>query len=183
MTNSFESDIPRVFNPKDLGSTLKEVAQEHLQGEHQSIVSRWFHSNKDADLFIWSDTNGNVIKQQVTFFGQVVEWNRLEGLKTGLIIEEDDRRRSSTADLIQFDVKPQAQAVHQAIDLIQHVVSLSENERAGLQLNFKKFVGDLGLPESMANEWWGLNLPRPKRTNEALGLWASMKAIIKRFFS
>ena len=54
----------------------------------QNVGSHWYHSDQDADIYIWLDEVGNVIKQQVNFVGQVVEWNIVEVLKPS-----DIRRR------------------------------------------------------------------------------------------
>ncbi len=56
MSESF----PKFFNPQTLGQSLKEV-QVDLLGTHPEVVSRWFHSAKDADLFIWHDSAQNII--------------------------------------------------------------------------------------------------------------------------
>jgi hypothetical protein len=98
--------FPRFFNAEEIGHSLKEVSPLLLKTTHPEITSRWFHSSQDADLFIWFDRNQGVIKQQISFFGQVVEWNIVEGLKTGLVIEEEIRGHARASEMVCFDARP-----------------------------------------------------------------------------
>ncbi|OFZ18135.1 MAG: hypothetical protein A2Z20_06225 [Bdellovibrionales bacterium RBG_16_40_8] len=125
-----------IFNAKEIGLSLKEVAVEVIKSESSEIESRWFHSKKDADLFIWKDKNKNIIKQQVTFFGQLIEWNIAEGLRTGLLIEDEISQKMGSSPLIKFDVKPQKPAVDQGVDIVEHVPGLSNDEKIRIIENF-----------------------------------------------
>lgn len=133
--------FPRFFDAASLGSSLKEVATDLVVTTHQDVTSRWFHSSQDADLFIWLDQNQNVLKQQISFYGQVVEWNVIEGLKTGLVIEEDATEKVRGSEIIQFDDQPQRTQLCQALDLLEHITALESGERQRLAQNFEKLHG------------------------------------------
>lgn len=131
--------FPRFFSAADLGKSFREVSVDVIRTEHQDIVNRWYHSSKDADLFVWLDSDKNIIKQQLTFFGQVIEWNVIEGVRTGCLVEQEDpvltdKRRAT--DVIKFDQKPQGSSLSQALDLLKNITVLKDDERQSLMDNF-----------------------------------------------
>ena len=118
------------FNGKTVGRGLKEVAVDLIKTENEDLVSRWYHGTTGADLFTWADRRNNIIKQQLNFNGQVVEWNCLEGIKTGVVIEQDmenepknDTKKKSgkeeiqvkASETIKFDPKPQSDSIGLAL--------------------------------------------------------------------
>jgi hypothetical protein len=149
--------FPHYFNPETLGESLKEVAVEVYQSSRHDVVSRWFHSAKDADLFIWLDEKHGIIKQQLSYYGQVVEWNVIEGVKTGNVIVEQgefdqngNRARGTKgakgSEILRFDEKPQQPAIQQALKLLEHVTALSETERVEISENFRKIGTSQTMP-------------------------------------
>lgn len=133
---------PTFFEPAQAGRSLKEVGIDYLKVESKNITSRWFHSAHDVDLFLWLDEHSQVIKQQVSFCGQIVEWNILDGLKTGVVIEEEivgdvgDLNKVDQSEMIRFDDRPQKQAIRLAIEVIQNIEPLEELVRRHLLSNF-----------------------------------------------
>jgi hypothetical protein len=132
------NEYVKTFNAKDLGQSLREVAVDVIRRDDKDIESRWFHSNKDADLFIWSDEKKNILKQQVTFYGQVVEWNVVEGLRTGLLIEDETSQGMSASPLIRYDISPQKHTIEQSIDIVGHIGGLSSLDKSQVIINFTK---------------------------------------------
>jgi len=128
--------FPHFFDPADLGESLREVATDVIKAGEAEIVHRWFHSPKDADLFIWLDKGQNIIKQQITFYGQVVEWNIIEGVRTGVIVEDESRAAVKASDMIRFDAQAQRAPIDQALDLLRHIAKLNDLERHVLIKNF-----------------------------------------------
>ncbi len=86
------------MNVKEIARNLREVAVDVIETEGTSIVSRWFHAADDVDLLIWTDDEKTIIKYQVSLFGQVVEWNMFDGVKTGVIIEIEEKRKKDEVD-------------------------------------------------------------------------------------
>lgn len=148
--------FPRFFNAEELGTSLKEVATDVLEGNRHSLITRWFHSAKDVDLFIWVDDRQRIVKQQLSFFGQVVEWNVVEGLKTGLIVEterESDAPAINASETVRFDARPQRTPVEQALALVSHVSALSDIERQAVADNFNAAVSNTVPPELLVAEF------------------------------
>lgn len=139
MSKAFRVETkPYYFDPARAGKSLKEVGVDYLQIESRNITSRWFHSNEDVDLFIWLDEFQQIIKQQVSFCGQIVEWNMLDGLKTGVIIEEEfgDSKKVESSEIIQFDKQLQNDAIQLAIQVVQGIDKIEENVRLLILTNF-----------------------------------------------
>lgn len=175
--------FPRFFNAQELGDSLKEVATDLLSTTHQEVVSRWFHSTKDADLYIWLDKSQNILKQQLSFYGQVVEWNIIEGVKTGLIIEDENRGSGMRAsEIVQFDSHPQKPPLDQAIELLTHMTALNEDERRELVANFIKSPMSATMDPQEFIDRFGGYLNPPVKKDDGSSPVASLLARIKRWF-
>jgi hypothetical protein len=177
--------FPHLFNPADLGGTLKEVATDFIHtSTDQNVLSRWFHSVQDADLYIWLDDRRRVIKQQLSFYGTVVEWNAVEGLKTGMVIEEereDKGQRRNDAELIQFDTRPQKNSIVQAMELLRHVTSLSSEERGLLMNNFADSASSISMDADEFARRFGELLPKPGAILSMPSRWRLLWLRFKRF--
>lgn len=136
------------FDPEAVGSSLEQLAVDVVKGESTDFMSRWFRSKAhDADLVIWTDGEKRIIKHQLCFFGQVVEWNPIHGTRTGLVIEEEvespaeNAKGGSSPDVaetIRFDSETAASVVGQAISVLKFVMSLSEADRSALIFNLRE---------------------------------------------
>ncbi len=127
--------VPSHFDPRALGESLKEVAIDYIETEDSNLQSRWFQSESDADLFIWTDVNRKklanaqeIIKYQLSFFGQVVEWSIFDGVRTGVIIE-NEIQGESPSEVIEFDQHPQMKPIEQATRLLRFVTELGHVEQ------------------------------------------------------
>jgi hypothetical protein len=133
---------PQFFDPHRLGAGLKEVSSDLLRVESRDLVGRWFHAAEEVDLFIWTDEKKKIVKQQLTFLGQVVEWNVVEGTKTGVIIEDEARASKdvgmNAAETIHFDEIAQPLPLGLAMELIRHATALNPDEQKQVNLNFFK---------------------------------------------
>jgi hypothetical protein len=137
---SSESRVaPVVFDAEALGASFRELGVDVVDGEQTTFMSRWFHSRQDADLFIWVDGDKRIIKHQMCLFGQVIEWNPLDGTRTGVIIEEEIAALGEEpAEVIRFDPKAEEAAVHQAMTVLSHLNELSHQDRDLLIHNLRE---------------------------------------------
>lgn len=125
----------KIFNPKIFGKTLREVAVDYIEVENKKVTSKWLKSEHDADLFLWLDESQKIIKQQLSLFGRVVEWNLLEGVKTGVIIESEFEANKSS-EAIEFDQYPHDYTIQLAVQVIEYAIHLAEKERDEVISNF-----------------------------------------------
>jgi len=127
-----------IFDEKEIGNSLRKVSVETVKTETQDIISHWYHSDQEADLYFWVDENSNIIRQQLSFFGQVVEWNLVEGVKTGITeVDENKKIGLMNKEKIVFDMSPQAASVGQAISLMENLVFIDKCSQDSLVFNFK----------------------------------------------
>lgn len=167
---------PSYFHPKKIGRSLIEVSTSSFQEESPHLKSRWFHSAWETDLFIWKDLNDQIVKQQVAFYGQVVEWNIIEGLKTGLVSEG---RRRGGSEIIQFDKTPQAYSVKMALEVIRHVKDLNDIEKQQLINNFANPPPGIDLDPEEFMRRYGRSGPSK---NEPVSIWQALWGWIRRLF-
>jgi hypothetical protein len=173
--------FPKFFNPEDLGQSLKEVAMEMIKTSRRDVVNRWFHSNKDADLFIWSDLKGNILKQQLTYYGQIIEWNIIEGVKTGHTVFVEGRSQEQGSEFISFDEKPQKTSIEQAVKLLSFITALQEVERQTLGDNFLKVGQSQNMPEAKLIARFGEFLGSPI-TQTPRGAWKRLVERVSSWF-
>lgn len=126
-----------VFDANLLGRSLKQMSTKTVNTGAQDVTSSWYHSERDADLYIWKDERSNIIKQQFLFLGQVVEWNIIEGTRTGLMVDEGEADGSGTVKpTVLFDQVRQPYTVEQVVGILKAVQDLSDSERRQLIKNF-----------------------------------------------
>lgn len=171
--------LPAFYNPKEMGRSLKEVATDIIQTESQGVVSRWLHSQHDIDLFIWQDEQHNIIKQQLSFHGQIAEWNLIEGIRTGVIYEDETQGGPAgpSAELIRYDEDLQKGTILQALELIRFIEALPEAEREQLIENFKKdpSLGNLS-PELFLKKY------KKQEIRSSVGFFRRIASRIGRWF-
>lgn len=143
MTNSMRNlkndQEMHYFFPKRLAKSMRELSVDFIQTEHQRIKSRWFHSDDDADLFLWSDESGNIIKQQINLCGQVVEWNIVNGLRSGFVMEKEVSTPGAPfSEEVIFDKVTSQSALSQAKDLIQELSVIDEKTKNILIYNLNE---------------------------------------------
>lgn len=174
--------FPRYFNPEDLGKSLREVSTDVVKTSRRDVISRWFHSAKDADLFIWMDLQHNVIKQQLSFYGQVIEWNVIEGVKTGHVVVEEHQGRDQGSEFLNFDDVPQRRAIDQAILLLSHVPGLQDKERKSLSENFRRIGTSQNMPAEELIARFGEFLGRPASQAAHQSVWNRLVARLSSWF-
>lgn len=109
----------RYLDPVEQGASLSEKAVDVHVVNGQEFVARWFHSPLDSDLMIWFDEQGAAARFQLNSGGQIVDWNSVEGLQTGLIVELEiaavsAKKNADVAETIRFDHQVNLDAVRNA---------------------------------------------------------------------
>ena len=139
------NDAAQIFDAEALGASFQHLAIDVVRGERTDFTSRWFRArNGDADLVIWTDGEKRIIKHQLCFFGQVVEWTPIHGTRTGFVIEEEliggaaSSDSPEVAEHIRFDQQIQGCVVVQAVSLLSHVPQLSDSDRSAMIFNLRQ---------------------------------------------
>lgn len=100
-----EKIVPKFYSLNELATSLFEKQSEIIDVSPHSIFSRWFHSQNDADVILWMDKNKNVLKQQICIYGQVVHWDIISGIKTGVIMDEETPDKEHEEDFEEIKAK------------------------------------------------------------------------------
>ncbi len=121
MPASVKEEIPIFFNAKEIAFGFKKMTVDVIKTTSQEVTGVWFHSDCDAELYLFKDKNTNIIKQQLIFCGQLVEWNIVEGVRTGALFEEEFDQGAQFQEDYVMDKKPIKVAVEQAQDIISFI--------------------------------------------------------------
>lgn len=115
------------FCPESLGCQIKEVSFETLELEREQLSERRFKASKKAEIVYWIDEYSNIIKQQLSFYGQRIDWDLLKGIRTGLVFEEESDGQVSKK--FYYDSKINFWAVEQGIGILKSSVRIPEKDR------------------------------------------------------
>lgn len=170
---------PQFFDAQKIGESLREVSSHLMKNDNSKLVGRWFQGKNDIDLFIWVDEKKQIVKQQLTFFGQVVEWNAIEGNKTGVVID-DERAGRKRSEVIRFDKEAHPQPLGLAMEVIQHANVLTEKERKQIIANYfkgQKIVD--GDPHEFARRFASTGTPFDHWASFREKIWRILRKIFK----
>lgn len=176
-TEASEKILSHFFSGKNIGKNLKEVSVDLVKTETEDVVSRWYHA-PSTDLFTWTDRGHNIIKQQLHFNGQVVEWNCLEGIKTGLVIEADlglkptynaegKLEKDRVSQSIKFDRDPMNNCVELALEIIENV-EFEKPVQAQLLSNFRNPQSITSMDPQHFLDRFGMALKGARRPGETV---------------
>ena len=139
---SFEKTESTFFSPQKIGESFREVDVNYNGAGAEKLSTRWFHAHEGSDLYIWTDGRGEIVKQQISLHGLTVEWNILDGLRTGIVLEEELSEMSHTSiqkpsERVIWDKASSPTAVSLAVSLLGHIPILELPLCQKLQQNFK----------------------------------------------
>jgi hypothetical protein len=174
-----EKSSPQVFDAETVGLSLREVGADVLRGETTDFLSRWFHSSfSDADLVIWTDGQQRIIKYQLCFFGQVVEWNPIHGTRTGYIFEEEVSGEEvpglEVSESVRYDRDAQDSVVVQASEILSFVAELSDDDRYKLIFNLRESPRLHKRARERALQAWAPRIDEIV-SNQPASLWRRLK--------
>lgn len=157
-----EKTIPIYFDPVKVGASLKEVGIDYQEIESREIETRWFRdSQSETDVFVWMNKDKKMIKQQVSVMGLLTEWNLLDGVRTGVIMESEMSAHElmqngltpgdTASEVIHFDKKVQQRTLGMAISILKSMTCLEAELMDKMLKNFNQGVPfpDVKLPESL----------------------------------
>ena len=119
-----------IYNPKQIGKKFEQVSSDYIETSMHKIVLTW-HRSSYTDLYIWVDQNtGRVVRQQLSCLGLIAEWNKIQGTKTGFIVEKTLRHGDEVkiATEIVYDKTAIASAIQPAIEILKFSHSIPEKE-------------------------------------------------------
>lgn len=169
-------------NPEKMGESLSEVEVQYSGTGDRRVTTRWFKSQKqkpvDADVLLWTDHRDNIIKQQVSICGSVVEWNILDGLRTGMTVEQEIKGEKNASETVQFDQNSNIMNIQMALRMLASVPSMDNQTKETVLNNFKS-------PSSFSNLSPQEILFKYGQTPKGvkLNFWQRFKVQIRRWLS
>ena len=101
--------------------SLREVAKGRVRKDEKGRSRRWFQGD-DADLFIWVDGDGDIIRCQLTYGNLrgrgtwTVDWDVRHGVRTGEV--NSGRMMVDMEDIINFFTQPSPELIGKAISIV-----------------------------------------------------------------
>ena len=133
--------IPDSMNIGFLATSLSPVPDYLLQVQIESVKSIWLRSDYEAGFFLWLDQEERIIKIQVHILGSILEWNLLEGVRTGIFYLE-----SGCEERIIFDDEISQVTLEQGLEFVKEMSVLNPvlKEEA---LSYLSHRGECGLEQ------------------------------------
>ena len=120
-----------VYNPKLIAKKFEQISSDFIETPSHKLVMKWYRSVY-TDLYIWVDQeSGGIVRQQFSYLGMIVEWNQIQGVKTGLVVDtpqEETGQKVNTVSNIQYDNRPLQESINSAIEIMKLTHSIDEKE-------------------------------------------------------
>jgi len=114
---------------KTMAENIAFVSFDVIQFRDNEMRSHWYRY-REIDLYYFQTLNGDLAKLHISIFGQVIEWNQLDGIRTGLLIEEESE--AGVSEIVQYDARTNRASVEQALEVLRHAVKIEAPQRAKL---------------------------------------------------
>lgn len=121
------------YDLESLAKSMKLASIDVIKTSNTDIESHWFRAKGPADLYYWK-AKDKIVKHQISIYNQVVEWNELEGVKTGYVNDDIDAGR---AEVICFDETINTTVIEQAINFLGSVREVDKEILEQLIKNYK----------------------------------------------
>lgn len=118
---------------KIMAQKMTFVSFDTLQVEGLEIKSLWYRY-KDLDFYYFEAQDQRIIKLHVSAFGEVVEWNPYDGLRTGMIVQKEQAQ--GVFEVVHFDSRPSLTSIEQVQTIIAEAACLDHQQRLRLQAIF-----------------------------------------------
>lgn len=136
---SESKNTPIFLDPAKVGASLKEVGIDYQEIESREVETRWFRDPiSETDVFVWLNKDRRMIKQQVSIMGLLTEWNIMDGVRTGMILESEissqDLRENgltpdngTTSESIRFDRDPQQRTLDISLAILKNMTCVDSD--------------------------------------------------------
>jgi len=111
---------------KVMAQKVAFVSFDVIQFKDHEMRSHWYRY-EELDLYYFQNDDGEIVKIHISLLGQVVEWNPLDGLRTGLLVEQECDKE--VFQIIQYDARPNADSVGQSVEILENAAAIEEPQR------------------------------------------------------
>jgi hypothetical protein len=115
---------------KTLAQKMNFVSFDTLELETQSVKSHWYRHEDGLDVYYFQKDNGQLIKIHISILGQVIEWNPLDGTRTGLLVERE--HDGEVFESVHYDARANLASIQQSLLILENATCLSSELRKEL---------------------------------------------------
>lgn len=133
---------------KTMAQRMNFVSFDVLQIEDQSVKSHWYRHD-EIDLYYFQKENGQFIKLCVSFLGQIIEWNPLDGTRTGLMVEQE--HGGEVFETVHYDARSNPESIAQSLFIIENAQCIDSQLRDDLRILLEQPINRKRRP---ANSLW-----------------------------
>jgi hypothetical protein len=119
---------------KSMAKKVQFVSFDVVQFQDKEMRSHWYKYDA-IDLYYFEKSNHDLVKIHVNVFGQVVEWNRFDGARTGVMLEEE--KAGEVIEVLQYDSRPNSKALAQCLLVLENAFQIDEGARKKMILCVK----------------------------------------------
>lgn len=77
------------FHSTTVAKVFQEVAVDSVKTSSGMLLSRWYQAGQIASLNLWTTPDGVVVRQKLELLGQLVIWDKDNGIRTGLLVDNE----------------------------------------------------------------------------------------------
>lgn len=133
---------------KSMAQKLQFLSYDSIQMDGMEIKSLWYQY-KDLDFYYFETQDQRLVKLHVAAFGEVVEWNPFDGIRTGLIVQKEQAQ--GLFEVMHFDARPNRASIERVQSIIDNAGCLELSQKQKLQELFK---GHKAAPRSVIRYLW-----------------------------
>ncbi len=111
---------------KSMAQKIHFISFDVVQFQDKEMRSHWYQY-ESLDLYYFEKTNLDLVKIHINVFGQVVEWNGLDGVRTGVLIEEE--KEGQVFEVLQYDSRPNEKAIAQCLLVLENAFQIEPKQR------------------------------------------------------
>lgn len=106
---------------------------------HRGDLERHWYSSPGPAEFLFLTRQNRLIKHRLDLLGQVIEWNYVDGSKTGYVQDDEIPGVLQPASTISFDKVPDEQLLYLAISFIESMKTLDDEIRGEVIAQHQSF--------------------------------------------
>lgn len=112
---------------KTLAQKMNFVSFDTLELENHSVKSHWYRHEDGLDVYYFQKDNGQLVKIHISILGQVIEWNPLDGTRTGLLVEHE--QNGEVFESLHYDARANPASVEQSLLILENATCLGSELR------------------------------------------------------
>lgn len=122
---------------KTMAQKVRFVSFDVIQYQDKEMKSHWYRHEDSIDLYYFQSASGDksadsgrIVKLHLSVMGQILEWNPYDGVRTGLLIEEE--RAGGVFEIIQYDLRANEKTQAQCLLILNNAFLIESEVRERL---------------------------------------------------